>query len=222
MFKLTEKSWAYKLHNEFLKNYFKDLYQFVNLRRESKIIYPSNDEVFFCFNVLPFDKVRVVIIGQDPYCNHGQAHGLAFSSFSGSLPGSLLNIYKELFDDLGLRPSKYGNLINWARQGVLLLNTVLTVEAGSPGSHFNIGWEFFTNFVIKLLSESERSVIFLLWGRSAFEKSEFINIDKNIVFTAAHPSPMSAKNGFFGSRHFSKVNFSLKMLKEKEINWFLD
>lgn len=220
---MIENSWFLELKSEFSKPYFNSLLKFISEERKLKNIYPADDEIFNCFNFTPYHKVRIVLIGQDPYCNFGQAHGLSFSVLPGcKLPGSLINIYKELYSDLGIFPSKNGSLVKWAHQGILLLNSTLTVEEGKPGSHFNIGWEIFTNSVIKKLSSSGRRIIFVLFGRSAFEKIEFINCSKNIIITSAHPSPMSANKGFFGSRPFSKINFNLKLLKRQQIIWCLD
>jgi uracil-DNA glycosylase len=220
---MIENSWFLELKSEFSKPYFNSLLKFISEERKLKNIYPADDEIFNCFNFTPYHKVRIVFIGQDPYCNFGQAHGLSFSVLPGcKLPGSLINIYKELYSDLGIFPSKNGSLVKWAHQGILLLNSTLTVEEGKPGSHFNIGWEIFTNSVIKKLSSSGRRIIFVLFGRSAFEKIEFINCSKNIIITSAHPSPMSANKGFFGSRPFSKINFNLKLLKRQQIIWCLD
>ncbi|HIH2763767.1 MAG TPA: uracil-DNA glycosylase [Candidatus Azoamicus sp.] len=220
---MIEKSWFLELKSEFEKPYFNSLLNFIEEERKVKSIYPSDDKIFDCFSATPFYKVKIVFIGQDPYCNFGQAHGLAFSVLPGcKIPSSLFNIYKELYNDLGIPPSKNGYLIKWAEQGILLLNASLTVEEGKPGSHFNIGWEVFTNAVVKALSSSGRKIIFVLFGKSAFEKIEAINCNKNLVITAAHPSPMSADKGFFGSRPFSKINFNLKLLKQQQINWCLD
>ncbi|CAB3976313.1 uracil-DNA glycosylase [Candidatus Azoamicus ciliaticola] len=220
---MIESSWFLELKSEFSKPYFNNLLKFVESERKVKNIYPSDDNIFNCLNAAPYYKVRIVLIGQDPYCNFGQAHGLAFSVLPQcKLPSSLMNIYKELYMDLGVLPAKHGYLMKWANQGILLLNSSLTVEEGKPGSHFNIGWEVFTNNIIKKISSSGRKIIFVLFGKSAFEKIEFINCTKNIVITSAHPSPMSANKGFFGSRPFSKINFNLKLLKRQQINWCLD
>lgn len=220
---MLDSSWLLELNSEFDKPYFNSLLKFIEGERRYKSVYPSNDDVFASLNITPFYSVKVVILGQDPYCNFGQAHGLSFSVLPGCKPpSSLINIYKELYDDLGILPSKNGHLIKWATQGILLLNTVLTVEEGKPGSHFNLGWEFFTSSVIRRLSSSNENIIFVLWGKSACEKIELIDCSKNIVLTAAHPSPMSANKGFFGSRPFSKINFNLRLLKKRQINWFLD
>jgi uracil-DNA glycosylase len=222
VFSLFDRSWCTRINSEFSKSYFRNLFNFINSERKSKIIYPSNELIFSCFNFTSFDDVKVVILGQDPYCG-GQAHGLAFSVVNGyKIPGSLFNIYKELYYDLGINPSKSGNLIKWAKQGVLLLNTVLTVEHGLPGSHFNIGWEFFTNFVISLLSTSGNRIIFVLWGKSAFEKVDLIDSSRNMIIVSSHPSSNSAQKGFFGSRPFSKINFELRNLNKKEIDWRLN
>jgi uracil-DNA glycosylase len=220
---MIESSWFLEFKSEFGKPYFNNLLKFIESERKVKNIYPSDDKIFNCFGATPYYKVKIVFIGQDPYCNFGQAHGLSFSVLQGcKLPSSLINIYKELYMDLGVLPSKHGYLMKWASQGILLLNSSLTVEEGKPGSHFNIGWEIFTNNIIKKLSSSGRKIIFVLFGKSAFEKIEFINCNKNIVITSAHPSPISAHKGFFGSRPFSKINFNLKLLKKQQINWCLD
>lgn len=223
MFYNIEKSWFIKLKSEIDKPYFSALLDYVEERRKVINVYPSRENMFFCFDLTPFNEVNVVILGQDPYCNVGQANGLAFSVNLGqALPGSLVNIYKELHNDLGYYPSKNGDLSKWGKQGVLLLNTILTVEEKLPGSHFNIGWEFFTSAVINALISSNRSIIFVLWGKNAFEKSDIIDCEKNIIFSSAHPSPMSVNKGFFNSRPFSKINFSLMMLRKKKIDWSLD
>ena len=220
---MIESSWFLEFKSEFGKSYFSNLLKFIESERKVKNIYPSDDKIFNCFSATPYYKVKIVFIGQDPYCNFGQAHGLSFSVLPEcKLPSSLINIYKELYMDLGVLPSKHGYLMKWASQGILLLNSSLTVEEGKPGSHFNIGWEIFTNNIIKKLSSSGRKIIFVLFGKSAFEKIEFINCSKNIVITSAHPSPISAHKGFFGSRPFSKINFNLKLLKRQQINWCLD
>lgn len=223
LFFMIENSWFLELKSEFSKSYFNNLLKFIEVERKVKNIYPSDDKIFNCFSATPYHKVRIVFIGQDPYCKFGQAHGLSFSVLPEcKLPSSLINIYKELYTDLGVFPAKHGYLMNWANQGILLLNSVLTVEDGKPGSHFNIGWEIFTNNIIRKLSSSGKKIIFVLFGKSAFEKTEFINCNKNIVITSAHPSSMSANKGFFGSRPFSKINYNLKLLKRQQINWCLD
>lgn len=223
VFGLIEKSWICRFQHEISKAYFNNLCDFIKIERESKIIYPVDDLIFNCFNITSFYDVKVVILGQDPYCGAGQAHGLAFSvMLKGVLPKSLINIYKELQTDLGISSSKSGDLTKWAKQGVLLLNSVLTVEHGKPGSHFNFGWEIFTDFVISLLSMSNRNVIFVLLGKSAFDKIGLINLERNLVIVSSHPSDISVKKGFFGSRLFSKININLKLFGKSEIDWRLD
>lgn len=223
MFDKIDYSWYSKLYPEFSKPYFKDLLNFISIERKSRVIYPPDGDIFSCLKLTSFYDVNVVFVGQDPYCNIGQANGLAFSvNQKCKLPGSLVNIYKELYNDLGIKPAKHGNLVKWAQQGVLLLNTVLTVESGNPGSHFNIGWEFFTSAVVKILSDSNKGVIFVLLGKIASEKSDFINGNENIIIHCTHPSPISADKGFFGSRPFSKVNFNLRILMKKQIDWSVD
>lgn len=211
------------MSDEFKKFYMINLYSFLNKEFKTKIIYPKFDDIFNCFKITPFDRVRVVILGQDPYCGENQAHGLAFSVLPGcSLPDSLVNIYKELYDDLGIVIKKRGCLTKWAEQGVLLLNSSLTVESGKPGSHANIGWEFFTNKVIKILSARDRKIIFVLWGKDALSKQEFIDVKKHSLISSSHPSSKSAFKGFFGSRPFSKINMHLKLMEEKLIDWNLE
>lgn len=218
-----EKSWHFKMSGEFKKFYMRNLYNFLNKELKTKTIYPKFDDVFNCFKITPFDKVRVVILGQDPYCGENQAHGLAFSVLPGCpLPGSLTNVYKELYDDLGILVKKNGCLIKWAKQGILLLNSILTVESGKPGSHTDIGWELFTNKVIKTLSGSDRKIIFVLWGKQALLKQEFINFKKHYLISSSHPSSKSAFKGFLGSRPFSKINMHLKLMGEHLIDWNLE
>jgi len=190
------------------------------IKKEKKIIYPFFDDIFYCFKVTPFDNVNVVILGQDPYCFEKQAHGLSFSVPEGiALPSSLKNIYKELNDDLGIPISNNGCLLNWSYQGVLLLNIALTVEKGKPGSHLDIGWEIFTDKVIKLLSESKKKIIFVLWGKHALSKQNLIDLKKNFIISSSHPSGKSSFISFFGSRPFSKINMHLKLMNESLINW---
>ncbi|MBL0343160.1 MAG: uracil-DNA glycosylase [Bacteroidetes bacterium] len=204
-------------------SYFKELKQFLlDEKAGGQLIYPQGSHIFNAFNHTPFDKVKVVIIGQDPYHGAGQANGLCFSVSEGiSQPPSLKNIFKELNADLGLDFPDSGNLEQWADQGVLLLNATLTVRAGQPGSHQNRGWEQFTNAVIRSISEQKSGVIFLLWGKFAQAKEAIIDTGKHFLLKAAHPSPFSAYNGFFGCRHFSKVNEILIQSKRSPINWRL-
>ncbi len=217
-----EESWRKILENEFKKPYFDKITQFLNQSRaENKIIYPSESLIFNAFNLTPFDKVKVIIIGQDPYHNPGQAVGLSFSvSKDMKIPPSLRNVYKEIESDLEIERPAHGDLITWATQGVLLLNAMLTVEHNKPGSHRKIGWQNFTNAVIKLLSDRKEKLIFLLWGNFAKGKRELIDETKHVVLDAAHPSPM-AMNAFSGCRHFSKTNEILLTNQQIPINWGL-
>lgn len=218
-----DESWKKLLLNEFNSAYFKELKQFL-LREKSagKIIHPAGKNIFSAFNHTPFDRLKVVIIGQDPYHGPGQANGLCFSVSDGvPQPPSLKNIFKELHQDLGIEPPLSGNLEKWAEQGVLLLNATLTVENGLPGSHQNQGWEQFTNAVIRLISEEKEGIVFLLWGKFAQAKEDIIDSGKHFLLKAAHPSPFSAYNGFMGCKHFSKVNEILKQTKRTPIDWRL-
>ncbi|MBI2121061.1 MAG: uracil-DNA glycosylase [Parcubacteria group bacterium] len=215
-----EATWKKALADEFEKPYFSELTKFVRDEYKSAKVYPPPKFIFRAFELCPFDKVRVVILGQDPYHGAGQAHGLCFSvPESVPVPPSLQNIYKEISADLGLPIPQNGNLEGWAEQGVLLLNATLTVRAGSPGSHQHKGWEEFTDAVIRALSEQKKHLVFLLWGRYAQNKGAHIDSKKHLVLTAAHPSPFSAYNGFFGCKHFSKTNEYLKAHGEKPIEW---
>lgn len=215
-----EESWKYKLKDEFSADYFKELKLFLLEEKQKHIIYPPGSQIFSAFDNTPFEKVRVVIIGQDPYHGIGQANGLCFSVSPGiKPPPSLVNIYKELRDDLGIPVSKSGNLENWAKQGVLLLNATLTVRANTAGSHQKKGWEIFTDAVIRNLSENKSGLVFILWGNFAQAKQSLIDITKHHVLKAAHPSPFSAYHGFFGCKHFSKTNEILRSQGTPEINW---
>ena len=219
-----EQSWKEVLKNEFTKPYFLEIVTFLKIEKNGgKIIYPPGPLIFNAFNQTPFNKVRVVIIGQDPYHNPGQAHGLSFSVPNGiKPPPSLVNIYKEIQNDLGIpMPVGYGNLTSWAQQGVLLLNAMLTVRANEPASHSKIGWMDFTDTVISKISDEKKGVIFLLWGKFAQEKQLLIDETKHFVLKAAHPSPFSADKGFFGCKHFSKTNGLLTDQGLAPINWKL-
>lgn len=218
-----EASWKQRLETEFKLPYMADLKQFLlQQKQQKKIIYPPNPDMFNAFKYAPIDQVRVVILGQDPYHGPKQAHGLCFSVLPGiKPPPSLMNIYKELQQDLNITPVKHGCLIPWAQQGVLLLNSVLTVEQGQPNSHQGKGWERFTDRVIELLNTGDKPIIFVLWGSYAQRKGEFINTQKHIVLTAAHPSPFSAHRGFLGCKHFSKINSILLARGEQPIDWQL-
>lgn len=215
-----EKSWKELLKNEFDKPYFKSLSEFVHNEYKTNTIYPPAKFIFNALDSLPVDKVKVVIIGQDPYHGEGQAHGLSFSVPDGiSLPPSLQNIYKELGSDLGKVHSKSGNLEHWVKEGVLLLNATLTVRAHQAGSHQNKGWEQFTDAIIHHLADSKENLVFILWGNYAQRKGAFIDPQKHLVIKSAHPSPLSAHNGFFGSQPFSKTNKYLEAHGRSSINW---
>ncbi|MBP6431562.1 MAG: uracil-DNA glycosylase, partial [Ferruginibacter sp.] len=217
-------SWKEALKHEFTKPYFLQIVTFLKTEKASnKIIYPPGALIFNAFNQTPFNKVKVVILGQDPYHGAGQAHGLSFSVQNGvKPPPSLVNIYKEIQADIGIAmPKEYGNLTNWAQQGVLLLNAALTVRANEPFSHAKFGWAEFTDNVIKKISDEKRGVIFLLWGKFAQEKQVLIDETKHHVLKAAHPSPFSADKGFFGCKHFSKTNELLVKDGHQPIDWKL-
>ncbi len=213
-------SWQKVVGAELTKPYFRQLEEFLTEERQQYVIYPPADRVFTALQLTAFSDVRAVILGQDPYHNEGQAHGLSFSVLPGvRMPGSLLNIFKELKDDVGCTKPKHGCLIPWAQQGVLLLNTVLTVRAHVANSHRGKGWEIFTDAIIRHLSERGDPMVFLLWGNHAQAKKKIIDTSKHVIFASAHPSPLSAKNGFFGSRPFSKTNQALRSWGKPEINW---
>jgi len=213
-------SWLKVLEQEFSKEYFEKLVTFVRHEYASTVIYPEGKNIFRAFERCPFDRVKVVILGQDPYHGPGQANGLCFSVNDGvSLPPSLQNIYKEIQGDLGIPVQPTGNLDRWADQGVLLLNATLTVRANQAGSHQKKGWEEFTDAVVQVLSDQKEHLVFLLWGRYAQEKGKVIDRSKHHVLTAPHPSPFSVHSGFFGCKHFSKTNQYLKEISEKEIDW---
>ena len=216
-----EASWKQLLLKEFEKDYMKKLKQFLlDEMKQNKKIYPKADEYFLALKLTPFDKVKVVILGQDPYHGFGQAHGLCFSVRPQvAVPPSLVNIYKELKQDLGVEIAPHGFLEAWAQQGVLLLNNTLTVLAGKPGSHKNQGWEEFTDKIIQILNEKKENLVFLLWGRFAGEKGAIVDSSKHCVLKAPHPSPYSADRGFFGCQHFSKSNQYLKSKGLKLIDW---
>ena len=216
-----EASWKALLLEEFEKDYMKKLKSFLlSEMKQNKTIYPKPEEYFAALNLSPFDKVKVVILGQDPYHGAGQAHGLCFSvKPQVKVPPSLVNIYKELQQDLGVEIASHGFLEAWAKQGVLLLNNTLTVLAGKPASHKNQGWEEFTDKIIEILNQKQQNLVFLLWGRFAGEKGSLVDNSKHYVLKAPHPSPFSADRGFFGCRHFSKCNQYLKSKNLKPINW---
>ena len=218
-----EPGWKAILQEEFEKPYFKELKAFLQGEKaKGNIIYPAGPNIFAAFNLTPFEEVKVVILGQDPYHGKNQAHGLSFSVQEGiKPPPSLVNIFKELNDDLGLPMPKTGDLTDWATQGVFLLNAILTVRAASPASHQKKGWEEFTDAVIKKLSDKREGLVFILWGKFAQGKEELIDTDKHLVLKAAHPSPYSADKGFFGSKPFSKANKYLEKMGKEAVNWQL-
>ena len=215
--------WLSPLKEEFGKEYYKKLYQTVNEEYKTHVIYPPADDLFNAFHFTPLHEVKVVILGQDPYHNEGQAHGLCFSVQKGvEIPPSLLNIYKELQDDLNCTMPSSGYLKKWADQGVLLLNTVLTVRAHEANSHKGIGWEEFTDAAMRILNEQDRPIVFMLWGSNAREKKKMLNNPKHLILEAPHPSPLSAYRGFFGCRHFSKCNAFLIKNGLDPIDWQID
>lgn len=216
-----EPSWKEALEEEFQQDYFHRLKEFLQQEKaEGQVLYPPGSLIFNAFACTPFDAVKAVILGQDPYHGAGQAHGLCFSVQKGVRPPpSLVNIFKELKEDVGFTLPDHGNLEAWARQGVLLLNAVLTVRAGKPASHAHKGWEEFTDAAIQKLSERKEGLVFLLWGKPAQEKGRIIDFTRHHVLKAPHPSPYSAERGFFGCRHFSKTNALLEERGEKPIDW---
>ncbi|MFZ4457049.1 MAG: uracil-DNA glycosylase [Bacteroidales bacterium] len=215
-----ESSWQTQLESEFGKPYFEVLTQFVRTEYQSATIYPKGSLIFNAFEQCPFDRVKVVILGQDPYHEPGQAHGLCFSVQEGvKFPPSLMNILKEIQADLNKPYPKSGDLTRWAQQGVLLLNATLTVRAHQAGSHQNKGWEQFTDAVIHRLAEQKEHLVFVLWGSYAQRKGEFINNAKHLVLKSVHPSPLSAHRGFFGNHHFSKANDYLVAHDKSAIDW---
>jgi uracil-DNA glycosylase len=215
-----EPGWKERLNDEFDKSYFSDLTSFVRSEYATQKIFPPGRLIFNAFEKCPFDKVKVVILGQDPYHEPGQAHGLCFSVPDGvSCPPSLQNIFKEIRDDLGIQVPQSGNLERWAEQGVFLLNATLTVRAHQAGSHQHKGWETFTDRVIYLLSESHDFLVFILWGAYAQRKGEVIDTSKHLVLSSVHPSPLSAHRGFFGNHQFSRTNEFLIARGKNPINW---
>lgn len=222
-----ESSWDAVLRQEYTKEYFERLSEFVREERKKHIVYPPKGLVFHALQKTPYDKVKVVIVGQDPYHGPKQAHGLSFSVPRGvAPPPSLQNIFKELHSDIGLEMPKHGCLEKWAEEGVLLLNATLTVRANQPLSHHNQGWEVFTDSIIRALALRQDPAIFVLWGKNAIAKCQHVvelkTNTRHAIFTAAHPSPFSAYNGFFGCKHFSKINQKLKEWGKAPISWTLD
>lgn len=215
--------WLLPLKDEFKKEYYKNLHKKVVEEYNSGLVFPNADDIFNAFHLTPFQEVKVVIIGQDPYHNVGQAHGLCFSVKPDvEIPPSLVNIYKELQDDLGCYIPNNGYLVKWAKQGVLLLNTVLTVRAHQANSHRGIGWEEFTDAAIMALAKEDRPIVFILWGSPAQKKAQMISNPKHLVLKAPHPSPLSSYRGFFGSKPFSKTNEYLKQNGLSPIDWQIE
>lgn len=215
--------WQQPLMEEFRKPYYKELYNKVLEEYRTRQIFPAPDDIFNAFHLTPLHEVKVVIIGQDPYHNDGQAHGLCFSvKPEVDIPPSLVNIYQELHDDLGCYIPNNGYLVKWAKQGVLMLNTVLTVRAHQANSHRGIGWEQFTDAVIRAVNEQDRPIVFLLWGRPAQMKKSMLNNPKHLILEAPHPSPLSAYRGFFGCRHFSRTNAFLESHGLEPIDWQIE
>lgn len=214
--------WRDRLAAEWTQPYFQALQEFVAQERESHVVFPDADQVFTALHLTPPERVRVVLFGQDPYPTPGHAHGLAFSVRPGvAPPASLRNMYKELHSDLGIPPVKHGDLRSWAEQGVLLLNSVLTVRSGEAGSHARRGWETFTDACLKVLNQADQPIVFLLWGGFAAKKQPLIDASRHIVLLSAHPSPLSATKGFFGSRPFSRTNAALEAIGQSPIQWKL-
>ena len=215
-----EQSWKQRLQTEFDKPYFEQLTQFVRTEYQTRTIYPPARLIFNAFNLCPFDKVKVVIIGQDPYHGVGQAHGLCFSVQDGvQFPPSLRNIFKEIHDDIGTPVPLSGNLTRWAEQGVLLLNATLTVRADEAGSHQRRGWETFTDAVINAVASEKQNVVYILWGSYAQQKAAMVNRSQNLVLESVHPSPLSASRGFFGNHHFSRANQYLIEHGKEPVVW---
>lgn len=215
--------WLAPLTPEFAKPYYRELYKKVKEEYATHVVFPPSNEVFSAFELTPLADVKVVILGQDPYHNVGQAHGLCFSVKPDvEIPPSLVNIYKELHDDLGCYIPNNGYLVKWAKQGVLMLNTVLTVRAHQANSHRGIGWEEFTNAAIRVLNEQDRPIVFILWGSPAQRKKEMLNNPKHLILEAPHPSPLSAYRGFFGSKPFSQTNAFLEKNGLTPIDWQIE
>lgn len=215
--------WEEALSDEFRKPYYRKLYQTIRQEYHTHVVYPPSEEIFTAFHLTPLEKVKVVILGQDPYHEPGQAHGLSFSVKPGiELPPSLVNIYQELHDDIGCSIPKSGYLVDWAKQGVLMLNTLLTVRAHQAFSHKDIGWQEFTDAAIRAVDREDRPIVFILWGRPAQEKKRLITNPNRLVIESPHPSPLSAYRGFFGSKPFSRTNAWLEAHNETPINWAIE
>ena len=221
---MIQNDWLQAVGAEFKQPYYRQLYQFVREEYSTHVIYPPADDIFNALHLTPLSEVKVLILGQDPYHNEHQAHGLSFSVLPDQtdIPPSLQNIYKELQDDLGCRIPNNGYLEKWAKQGVLLLNTVLTVRAHQANSHQGHGWEQFTDAIIRAVNEQDRPIVYMLWGRPAQSKSAMLNNPKHLVLTALHPSPLSAYRGFFGCRHFSRANEFLEANGVAPIDWQIE
>ncbi|WP_029321907.1 uracil-DNA glycosylase [Butyrivibrio sp. AE3004] len=220
---MISNDWLPALEEEFKKDYYKKLYKFILDEYHSRVVYPPADDIFNALHLTPLKDVKVLILGQDPYHEPGQAHGLSFSVLPGeSAPPSLVNIYGELKDDLGCYVPNNGYLKKWADQGVLLLNTVLTVRAHAANSHKGHGWEYFTDAIIRAVNEQDRPIVFMLWGKPAQTKMSMLSNPKHLILTAPHPSPLSAYRGFFGCRHFSKCNEFLKANGVTPIDWQIE
>lgn len=218
--KILENDWAPLLEVEFTKPYYIELREFLKNEYASRTIYPKMQDIFNALHYTPFQQVKAVILGQDPYHGPNQAHGLSFSVLPEvGQPPSLRNIFKELQNDIGCTPPNHGYLVNWAKQGVLLLNTVLTVRQGQAHSHRGMGWENFTNRVIEILNEKDKPIVYILWGAAAQKKQDLIDTSKHYIIKSPHPSPLSAHRGFFGSKPFSKTNMLLKESGQEEIDW---
>ena len=219
---MINNDWNEILEKEFSKPYFKQLMSYINNEYKIKTIFPKREDIFNAFNLCSFKDVKVVILGQDPYHNTNQAHGLAFSVLKGNaIPPSLKNIYKELYSDLKIDVPSHGELTEWAKQGILLLNTILTVEAHSPLSHKNKGWEQFTDEVINILNKDNKPKVFVLWGNNAISKSKLITNNNHLIISSSHPSPLSARHSFFGSKVFSKINEFLRKNNINEIDFII-
>jgi len=222
MIESLSTSWEKFLKNEFEKDYFKKLSEYIDIERKTQIVFPPLELTFAALNLTSHEKVKVVILGQDPYHNHNQANGLSFSVNNGiSIPPSLKNIFKELQSDLRCKVPRSGNLESWAKQGVLLLNATLSVRAHEPGSHQKKGWETFTDTIIELISKNYKHIVFILWGNFAQQKVKLIDEKKHFIIKSVHPSPFSARNGFFGSKPFSKCNDYLTSVSKETIDWNL-
>jgi uracil-DNA glycosylase len=221
---MIDNDWLPYLKGEFGKPYYKDLYEFVKKEYSEHVIYPPSDQIFTAFHLTPLSKVKVLILGQDPYHEPNQAHGLSFSVpvTQKKIPPSLQNIYKELQDEMGCYIPNNGYLEKWARQGVMMLNTVLTVRAGEANSHKDKGWEQFTNAVIRVLNEQDRPIVYMLWGSPAQKKASMLNNPKHLILKAVHPSPLSAYRGFFGCGHFLKCNQFLEENGLDKVDWQID